>query len=99
MHITEGNRWKTKSRQTEAKMARPDERRYAKKQYARRQKSLACHDFSRHTTKCIEAERLQGEKCVFIAGGYSTCMKRVRSVTEYSEKPPASLPLSSVSRR
>ena len=54
--ITDDSRWKAKSRQTKAEMARPGERGYGQKpdddREYKRQKTLACHDPSRHTTKC-----------------------------------------------
>ena len=52
--ITDDIRWKAKSKQTKAEMATPGG--YGKKPDddwdGRRQKTLACHDSSRHTTMC-----------------------------------------------
>ena len=54
--IADDGRWKAKSRQTKAGMARPVERRHGQKpdddRDASGPKTLACHDPSRHTTKC-----------------------------------------------
>ena len=53
--LTDDSRWKAKSRQTKADMARPGESGYGQKpdvdRDGGRPKTLACHDPRRHTTK------------------------------------------------
>ena len=59
-------RWKTKSRQTKAEMARPGERGYGQKPDddwdGGRQKTLACHDPSRDTIRSVEADKRNDER-------------------------------------
>ena len=56
------SRWKAKSRQTKAEMARSGEIAYMARNQMKtemaRQNTLACHDLSRHTTKCKKVRHI-----------------------------------------